>query len=101
MFKKADTERKIFKKLCQQRFSCHVDAQQAVELWRTKQVYSDVISEIKTVPIYGKKGQPKKDQIPDRIEALVMVIISCLMAYASLEHQVRKNLKEKALYFPE
>ena len=177
MLKKADTERKTFKKLCQQRFACDVDAQQAVELWRTKQVYSDVISEIKAVPIYGKKGQPKKDQTPvrieyqitghlltpierrenamkslgffiiatndldssmtmvkmlttykeqqsvekgfrflkspdfltnsifikkpERIEALLMVMTSCLMVYASLEHQIRKKLKEKALYFPD
>lgn len=38
---------------------------------------------------------------PERIEALLMVMTSCLMVYASLEHQIRKKLKEKDLYFPD
>ena len=177
MLKKADTERKTFKKLSQQKFACQHDAQQAIELWRKKQVYSDVIDEIIEIPVYGKKGQPKKGQAPERIEykitgnlftplerrvnalkqlgffiiatndldesmtmdkmlntykeqqsvekgfrflkspdfltssifikkperieALLMVMTSCLMVYASLEHQIRKKLKKKALYFPD
>ena len=32
---------------------------------------------------------------PERIEALLMVMTTCLMIYASLEHQIRKKLKEK------
>lgn len=177
MLKKGEAERKTFKKLTQQRFACQYDAQQAIELWRKKQVYSDVVDKIKEIPIYGKKGQPKKGQIPERIEyqitgalftpikrrmsalnqlgffiiatndldnsmtmekmlstykeqqsvekgfrflkspdfltnsifikkperieALLMVMTSCLMVYASLEHQIRKKLKEKGLYFPD
>lgn len=177
MLKKADAERKTFKKLSQQRFACQHDAQQATELWRKKQVYSDVIAEIKEIIIYAKQGQPKKGQSPERIEyqitgnlftpfvrranaikqlgffiiatndlddgmtmdkmlstykaqqsvekgfrflkspdfltnsifikkperieALLMVMTSCLMVYASLEHQIRKKLKEKTLYFPD
>lgn len=177
MLKKADVERKTFKKLSQQRFACQHDAQQAVELWRKKQVYCDVIDEIVEIPVYGKKGQPKKGQTPERveykitgnlftpidrrdnavkqlgffiiatndldesltmdkmlktykeqqsvekgfrflkspdfltssifikkperIEALLMVMTSCLMVYASLEHLIRKKLKEKDLYFPD
>lgn len=177
MLKKAETERKTFKKLSQQKFACQDDAQQAVELWRKKQVYSNVIDEIKTIQKYATKGQPKKGQTPERIEyqitgnlftpierrdnaikqlgffiiatndldesmtmnkmlstykeqqsvekgfrflkspdfltnsifikkperieALLMVMTSCLMVYASLEHQIRKKLKEKDLYFPD
>ena len=36
---------------------------------------------------------------PERIEALLMVMTSCLMIYAALEHSIRKNLAEKELYF--
>ena len=177
MLKKGESERKTFKKLTQQKFACQHDAQQAIELWRKKQTYSDVNAEIQENPIYGKRGQPKKGQLPEhieyqitgdlftpivqrekamkqlgffiiatndldddmtmnkilstykeqqsvekgfrflkspdfltnsiflkkpeRIEALLMVMTSCLMVYASLEHQIRKKLKEKALYFPD
>lgn len=38
---------------------------------------------------------------PERIEALLMVMTACLMVYATLEHPIRKKLKEKDLYFPE
>jgi len=38
---------------------------------------------------------------PERIEALLMVMTSCLMVYAALEHQIRKTLKDKARYFPD
>jgi transposase len=38
---------------------------------------------------------------PERIEALLMVMTSCLMVYAALEHKIRKTLKEKARYFPD
>ena len=37
----------------------------------------------------------------ERIEALLMVMASCLMMYASLGHQIRKTLKDKACYFPD
>lgn len=37
---------------------------------------------------------------PERIEALLMVMTSCLMVYAALEHKIRKELKEKSAYFP-
>ena len=53
MLKKAETERKTFKKLSQQKFACQHDAQQAVELWRKKQVYSDVVDEIKAIQRYA------------------------------------------------
>tara|TARA_B110000908_G_C10149058_1_gene400456 strand:- start:31 stop:1095 length:1065 start_codon:yes stop_codon:yes gene_type:complete len=46
-----------------------------------------------TSAIYLKK--------PERIEALLMVMTSCLMVYASLEHQIRKTLKDNACYFPD
>lgn len=34
---------------------------------------------------------------PERIEALLMVMTACLMVYATLEHPIRKKLKEKTL----
>lgn len=37
---------------------------------------------------------------PERIEALLMIMTSCLMVYAALEHKIRKELKEKSAYFP-
>ncbi|MFQ3192898.1 MAG: transposase [Paraglaciecola sp.] len=46
-----------------------------------------------TSSIYLKK--------PERIEALLMVMTSCLMVYAALERKIRKTLKEKARYFPD
>jgi transposase len=30
-----------------------------------------------------------------------MVMTSCLMVYAALEHKIRKTLKEKTRYFPD
>jgi transposase len=41
-----------------------------------------------TSAIYLKKSE--------RIEALLMVMTSCLKVYASLEHKIRKTLKDKA-----
>jgi len=38
---------------------------------------------------------------PERIEALLMVMTTCLMVYASLEHTIRKELKEQNEYFPD
>lgn len=55
MLKKAEAERKSVKKLSQQRFSCQEDAQKSLKLWRHKQTYSDVIEEIMSLPVYGKK----------------------------------------------
>ena len=37
---------------------------------------------------------------PERIEALLMIMTSCLMIYAALEHLIRKQLKETDNYFP-
>jgi transposase len=36
---------------------------------------------------------------PERIEALLMVMTLCLLIYASIEHQVRRKLKEDDQYF--
>ena len=44
-----------------------------------------------TASLYLKK--------PERIEALLMVMTCSLMIYAALEHQIRKNLKEKNQFF--
>lgn len=38
---------------------------------------------------------------PERIEALLMVMTVCLMVYAALEHQIRKQLVEQEQYFPD
>jgi len=37
---------------------------------------------------------------PERIEALLMIMTSCLMVYAALEHKIREELKAKDVYFP-
>jgi transposase len=37
---------------------------------------------------------------PARIEALLMIMTSCLMIYAALEHKIRKELKAQDAYFP-
>lgn len=38
---------------------------------------------------------------PERVEALLMIMTCCLMVYAALEHQIRKNLKECDKEFPD
>jgi transposase len=38
---------------------------------------------------------------PERIEALLMVMTSCLMVYASVEHQIRKTLVDNNASFPD
>ena len=38
---------------------------------------------------------------PERIEALLMVMTTCLMVYASLEHKIRKELNAQNEYFPD
>lgn len=38
---------------------------------------------------------------PERIEALLMIMTSCLMIYAALEHIIRRELSSKNLYFPD
>jgi transposase len=38
---------------------------------------------------------------PERIEALLMVMTTCLMVYAALEHTIREQLKGQDEYFPD
>jgi len=38
---------------------------------------------------------------PERIEALLMVMTTCLMIYASIEYQIRKSLLDKDKFFPD
>ena len=38
---------------------------------------------------------------PERIEALLMVMTSCLMVYASIEYQIRKTLVDNNESFPD
>ena len=38
---------------------------------------------------------------PERIEALLMVMTSCLMVYASIEYQIRKTLADNHASFPD
>jgi transposase len=37
----------------------------------------------------------------ERIEALLMVMTTCLMVYSALEHTIREQLKEQKEYFPD
>jgi transposase len=38
---------------------------------------------------------------PERIEALLMIMTTCLMVYASIEHQIRKTLVDNNAAFPD
>jgi transposase len=38
---------------------------------------------------------------PERIEALLMVMTTCLMVYAALEYTIREQLKAQDEYFPD
>jgi transposase len=38
---------------------------------------------------------------PERIEALLMVMTTCLMVYAALEHSIREQLKAQGEHFPD
>jgi transposase len=38
---------------------------------------------------------------PERIEALLMVMTTCLMVYAALEHTIREQLKAQDKHFPD
>jgi transposase len=177
MLKQAEKARKDLKKLKTQEFACHEDAQKAVEQWRGKQPYLDVVSQIKTIFEYKNSGRPAANQEPEhhnyqidgqlfsalekrqsalqqvglfiiatndlseklsmkkvldtyksqqavekgfrflkspdfltsaiylkkpeRIESLLMVMTTCLMVYAALEHQIRHQLKAQNKYFPD
>lgn len=177
MLKTAEQERKSFKQLCQQEFACALDAEKALEQWRQKQTFCDVVGQVSRVPVYSGKGRPAADQPPERlyyrisgslfvplqrreaalqqlglfiiatndvsgsldmekmlntyksqqavekgfrflkspdfltsaiylkkperIEALLMVMTTCLMVYAALEHRIREKLVEQACYFPD
>jgi len=37
---------------------------------------------------------------PERVEALLFVMMLCLMVYSALEYRIRKELKDKGEYFP-
>ena len=63
--------RKNFKQLCQERFACAKDAEQALKKWRAKQKVCkvcDVEAEIIELPIYSRAGRPKKDAQAIRID---------------------------------
>lgn len=68
MLKAGDVARKSFKQLCQQRFACVTDAQNALVKWRGKQAVCDVEANVIDVPIHKGAGRPKLGQQPERIE---------------------------------
>jgi transposase len=76
-------------KLSMEQLLAHYKSQQSVEKGFRFLKSPDFL----TSAIYLKK--------PERIEALLMVMTSCLMVYASLEHQIRKQLKVQNRYFPD
>ena len=78
MLKQVEGSRKTFKKLCQQ----------AVEKGFRSLKGPDFL----TSAFYLKK--------PERIEALPMVLTTCLMVYAVLDHTIREQLKAQDEYFP-
>lgn len=38
---------------------------------------------------------------PECTEALLMIMMTCLMVYAGIEHQIRKNLVHSKAFFPD
>ena len=68
MLKTSEQARKSFKSLCQQRFACAKDAQQAVEKWQDKQSLCDVNAQVIELEVYSHAGRPKQGQLPERIE---------------------------------
>ncbi len=68
MLKQAEQARKSFKEICSQSFACQQDADHAIEQWRKKQTLCDVQAQVIRVPIYEKKGRPKSNEQPIRMD---------------------------------
>jgi transposase len=65
-------EEKMFAKLCRQTFACIPDAEQAFKDFQSHLKYLKFEkAEIVSVPHYAKKGRPKQEQTPDRIDYFV------------------------------
>jgi transposase len=124
MLKQAERSRKAFKQLCQQAFARRTDAFAAIDQWQEKQATLAVEATVLEVPVYEGKGRPGKNQQavekgfrslkspdfltsafylkkPERLEALLRVMTTCLMVYAALEHTIREQLKVQDEYFPD
>lgn len=68
MLKAGEQARKSFKTLCQQRFACAQDAQNAMVKWQDKQTVCDVNAQVIDVAVYASAGRPKLGELPTCIE---------------------------------
>jgi transposase len=124
MLKAGEQARKIFKILCQQRFVLCTPLKSRYTALRQLGLFiiatNDVSDDVDIASLLGRyKAQQNVEKgfrflkspdfltsaiylkKPERIEALLMVMTCCLMVYPSMEHQIRKTLKDKACYFPD
>lgn len=68
MLKAGEQARKSFKTLCQQRFACAQDAQNAMVKWQGKQTVCDINAQVMEVVVYATAGRPKLGELPTRTE---------------------------------
>ena len=69
---------KTFKKLCQRRFSCRKDAEEALSCWEQLQDFARVSqSEILAHEIYAKSGRPKLNAEPLKLEYQIAGQLYC------------------------
>jgi transposase len=76
--------------------SDELEMQNLLELYKSQQSVERGFRFLKSPDFLTSSIFLKK---PERIESLLMIMTSCLMIYAALEHLIRKSLKEKELYF--
>ena len=77
--------------------SSELTMEKALTLYKSQQAVEKGFRFLKSPDFLTSSIYLKK---PERIEALLMVMTTCLMVYAALEHQIRKQLQAKDMYFP-
>lgn len=77
--------------------SSELTMEKALTLYKSQQAVEKGFRFLKSPDFLTSSMYLKK---PERIEALLMVMTTCLMVYAALEHQIRKQLQAKDMYFP-
>lgn len=63
MLKAGEQARKSFKQLCQQRFACAQDAQNAIVKWQGKQTMCDANAQVVEVAVDSNAGRPKLGEL--------------------------------------
>lgn len=75
-----EREHKAFAKLCRRPFACRKDAQRAWEKFQKTLTYTSVFAlQIREHPRYAKRGKPKQEERPERVEYfLTGGVASCM-----------------------